>query len=108
MNPGHCSVELGEDFKGIERFYPSSVIKDAANAGEFGIGQPAGRPISISSSELSIAKHKLRIRITKITESDKLQSLVNVVADVEHTITSLQTAQQILPLYPSHRLKSAP
>jgi len=108
MNPAHCSPELGEDFKGIERFYPSSIIKDAAGAGEFGIAQAPGRPISISSSELSIAKHKLRVRLTKITESDKLQAFVNVVADVEHTIKSLQTAQQVLPLHLSQRPKSAP
>lgn len=96
MNAKHCVPEMGEDFKGIERFYPPSVVQEASKAGEFAIGQLPGGPIAISTSQLSIAKQRLRHRILQESDPTRLQPLALVIADIHHAVESLQDTQ--LPL----------
>jgi hypothetical protein len=96
MNDAHCSSELGEDFRGIERFYPPSIVRDGHRAGEFAIGEVPGAPITISASQLSVAKQRLRHRLLQHADPVQLQPLAKVMADVEHAVGLLSNPQ--LPL----------
>jgi hypothetical protein len=89
MNDGHCDPLLGKDFRGIERFYPVSVIKASAAANEIAIGEPVGRPISISSSELNAGKLRLMNRALALTELAEFGVLRAVLTDLEAAISNL-------------------
>jgi predicted ATPase len=86
MNDTNCDFLMSKDFKGIERFYPPEVLVDAHNAGELVLGISAGKPYSISQTQLSGAKGALRDRIIAINSVGRLKSLLNLVMDVENKI----------------------
>lgn len=65
-----CNAEfanplLGISFRGIERFYPEDVVRDAHEAGEIAVGFPSNQTASwsVSSEELSRAKLRLANRV---------------------------------------------
>lgn len=75
---------LGPTFKGIERFYPEVVIRDAHDAGELAIGFPmsANAPWSVAQEELSGAKLRLANRISAINTPDNFSYLINILKQV--------------------------
>lgn len=96
MNPAHCDPLMSEDFRGLERFYPPRIIREAASAGEFVIGEAQGKPLSISASQLSIAKQRLRSRVRACTQHADLPSLAAVVRDVDTAVTNMSSRQLVL------------
>jgi hypothetical protein len=83
MDETHCSFELGKDFKGIERFYPVEVIRQAHEAGELILGIAADKPYSIALSQLNAAKRALCQRLLRIDSVEKLTALELVVVDID-------------------------
>lgn len=98
MNPAHCDPQMSEDFRGIERFFPPRIIREAASAGDFVIGDARGKPLSISASQLSIAKQRLRSRIRACTQQADLPSLVAVVRDIDTAVTNMSSRQLVLSI----------
>jgi hypothetical protein len=92
MNAAHCHPSMGEDFVGIERFYPPSIVREGHAAGEFVIGEAAQGPIAISTSQFSLAKKSLRARLLQVTSLSDLEPLVKVVRDIDALINTLATA----------------
>lgn len=90
MNPGHAHRRLGEDFRGIERFYPVSAVKKAQQAGVMTMGIPMeqGQPYSITKSQLAKAKMDLMARVLRTKRSLFLQTLVKVLRDVERVVAN--------------------
>jgi hypothetical protein len=86
MDPAHADVRLGEDFTGIERFYPPSIVEDGHNAGEFAVAMPSSGPFSISKPQLKKAKGRLSTRLKTITSPTDLAPLIKVLADVRRAI----------------------
>lgn len=97
MSEAHCNSQLGKDFKGIERFYPSEVIVDAHQAGELIVGIQKGKPFSVSQSQLSSGKYALKCRVLKINSIKKLKELVKVLMDIDQIYRQDGKAQLTLP-----------
>ena len=97
MDPGACDPLLGPDFKGIERFYPARVVKDAHSAGRIVIGfAPSPQPYSVSSTQLKAAKGYLRSEVLRTTSASDLAPLFKVVAQVEKSILACTQNQRAL------------
>lgn len=90
--------ELGDSFRGIERFYPSALVRSAHNAGECVIGFPANtdRPWSVSGAELKRGKGKLAGRVCEINDLRQLSGLISVVEQVYLASTSFAKRQMSL------------
>ena len=86
MNPAYCDAKLGEDFKGIERFYPSAIIESAHKAEELIVGMVDGKPFSVSKSQLDMVKGKLLSRVVREKTPKKLEPLLRVLLDLERAI----------------------
>jgi hypothetical protein len=101
----HCDQLLGPDFKGIERFYPPSVLIAAHEAGEIVLGIAAHKPFSISSSQLRAAKGKLVARLKKVDAPLELRPLILVLHDIEANL--FRDSQFQLMLFESQQLDSS-
>lgn len=86
---------LGESFRGIERFYPSNVIRDAHDAGELSVAFPTNnaRPWSVSKDELDAAKGKLMKRVLTLNSPTQFENLSKLVDTVYRASTSIATEQ---------------
>jgi hypothetical protein len=93
MNPAHCDGMLSEDFKGIERFYPPHIVTEAVSAHEFAASQTATGKLTISTSQLTIAKGRLRARVMKLKTATEVHSLCKVVDDVRQAVSAIVSAQ---------------
>lgn len=78
---------LGESFRGIERFYPSSVLRSAHDDGELAIAFPSrsGAVWSVSADELDGAKGSLMQRVLSESDPANLTFLANIVVAVDRT-----------------------
>jgi hypothetical protein len=99
MDSTHCDPTMGEDFKGIERFYPPSLLLASHNDGECTVGIPSkpGKVYTISKSELSKVKNRLLSRFKQEANLDSLRPLVSVLRDVERAVLAGRAIQQELP-----------
>jgi len=86
MNQEHCDPLLTKDFKGIERFYPPKVFRQAHDAGELTLGISNEKPYSVSQSQLKSEKGALRKRVLQIDSVDELKRLLKVVIDIENLL----------------------
>lgn len=98
MESSHCHPRLGTDFKGIERFYPPSVVERAHTAGEIVIGVPldSAHPYSVSAAQLSRAKSTLLKHLKDVNDLAQLQPLTRVLQDVDRAARNTMGLQ--LPL----------
>jgi len=90
-----CNRLLGVSFRGIERFYPSSVIKAAHEMGELAIAFPTDdtKPWSVDRDELDAAKGMLMKRVVStvsVVEMGRLPALVEQVYAASTSIASDQ------------------
>lgn len=97
MDAKHCNWQMGASFKGIERFYPPSVITDAQSASELVLGVATGKPYSIAADQLNAAKGKLLSRLRKISTLTDLAALLKVVGDLIKIIGGVDVVQLLLP-----------
>jgi len=97
MDTKHCDNNLGPDFRGIERFYPSSIVREAHHANELIIGVTDGQPYSISKSQLDRGKGKLLDRVRKVLSKDDLVPLIKVLVDIERVVRRDSVVQITLP-----------
>lgn len=97
MNSQHCGQLLGQDFRGIERFYPSDLVKAAHDAGEITLGIRAGEPYSVSPTQLKRAKQQLLNRLKTERSQTKLEPLIRILKDLEAAVVQGNAAQRRLP-----------
>lgn len=83
MDPSHCDTRLGEEVKGIERFYPIRLFTEGASADEFAIAPRPDGSFSISDVELKKAKPRLLQRLRLVSESSEFSALNAVIEDLE-------------------------
>jgi hypothetical protein len=86
MNSAHCDTLMGTDFKGIERFYPPRIVREAHAASKLILGVASGRPYSIAKAQLDAAKHELLNRFLCVTDPNELAPLVKVLHDLERAV----------------------
>jgi len=87
MDPAYADPALGDDFKGIERFYPVRIVDEAYAASEFTVGIPkGGGTYSISQKQLGIAKGRLSHRLKGVTASAELSGLAAILTDIRRAI----------------------
>lgn len=86
MDASHCEKLMGKDFKGIERFFPPSILVAAHNADELVMGIKDGKPFSISKDQLDGAKGRLLNRFLKETDAAQIAPLAKVLKDVQVAI----------------------
>jgi energy-coupling factor transporter ATP-binding protein EcfA2 len=98
MNSAHAPLELGEEFTGIERFYPSAVVDAGAAAGEFILGKAPGQPWSISKAQFEAAKPRLRQRVLAVTDPNELAPLLAVIQEIDLAVGAISSAQLSLPV----------
>lgn len=82
-NKNQANPVLSSDFRGLERFYPESVVREAAVAGECLIADVPPNPISISESQFSKVKGRLAKRVLAIHDKSKLGHLEMLVRNIE-------------------------
>jgi len=99
MNSTYCDALLGEDFRGIERFYPPKIVSDAHSGGELVLGVAKGKPYSISPTQMKSAKYSLSRRLLRVTKVTELESLIAVVRDVDKAVRDRQQVQIAIPGY---------
>jgi hypothetical protein len=97
ISEANCNPQVGKDFKGIERFYPPSVITDAHQAEELIVGIQQGKPYSVSQDQLNSGKGALRKRVLAIDSVKKLKELAKVAMDVEKLYRQEGQVQLSLP-----------
>lgn len=90
-----CAKVMGDSFKGIERFYPEKLIRDAHNSGELSVAFPvdATRPWSINKDELDAAKGALMKRVLAVSgvaELGRLPALVEAVNAASSSVANEQ------------------
>lgn len=98
MDTKHAAFEMGADFRGIERFYPPELVREASDAGEFLVATKEGKPMSISSMQLGIAKQQLRRRVMGLPKPESMKSLSAVVQEIDAAVTSFVSRQLTLPM----------
>ncbi len=86
MDVAHCTARLGKSFKGIERFYPPSIVEDAIAADEFMAAVKPNRPISVASDQLAKAKAPLLKRLLNVNDQQALEPLLRVWAEIKAAI----------------------
>ena len=91
MNAAYCETAMGEDFVGIERFYPARIVREGHAAGEFVVGEAPGKPLSISGAQLTVAKKHLRQRVLQLNNPVELDALVKVVREIESVVSAIAT-----------------
>jgi hypothetical protein len=96
MNPAHADAALGEDVRGIERFYPVRVFKEAHQAREIVVGFGQTGSLSVAPQQLNQGKGALRRRVLGISELSELTALVKVLEDVDRAVESARTLQRML------------
>jgi predicted ATPase len=96
MDPAAADPSLGTDWKGIERFYPPSVVRAAQAADEISIEVSPSRPISVSSAELRRGKAALRRRVLAVTDAAEFAPLAHLVGQVVSAIESSLRSQREL------------
>lgn len=86
---------LGPSFRGLERFYPESAVKEAHEAGELVIGFPRASDAvwSVSLEELSKGKARLARRVVEITAPERLGYLLTVLLQVVKSSDSFAEKQ---------------
>lgn len=88
---------LGPSFRGIERYYPESVIRAAHGAAECVVGFPAdGGPWSVSSEELAKAKLRLLRRVIALNRPEDFGWLSNVLTQAVNASESFARKQMLL------------
>ena len=97
MNSDYCEVALGPDFKGIERFYPSRVVREAHDAEEMLVGMSGSRPYSVSKDQLGKSKRALQSRLQAIDCVEELQPLLRVLVDLETRLRQDSPLQVSIP-----------
>lgn len=97
MSEAYCNPQVGKDFKGVERFYPASVIAAAHQAGELIVGVQQGKPYSVSQDQLNSGKGALRDRVLAVDSIKELKELAKVVMDVEKLYRHEGQVQLSLP-----------
>lgn len=94
-SPGHATQILGESFRGIERFYPAKLIREAHDAGEFAVAFPANnaKPWSVNKDQLDAAKGLLMSRVVDLsspTDLGRLPALVELINDASISVANEQ------------------
>jgi hypothetical protein len=91
MNPKHADPALGQDFRGIERFYPVAVVERAVSDEVLVAAKDKAGIFSVSKSKFDAAKAALREAVLKESSPMRLKPLALVVADVQGCVDSLLT-----------------
>jgi len=78
----YCNGEVGRDFRGIERFYPTHVVEAAVQAGELAAARNAEGIWTVSKAELARAKWPLLVRLQEEASLEDLGGLPEVLSDV--------------------------
>lgn len=79
-NVANCNTQLDASFLGLERFYPSGVLRKAHQDGICNVAFPAdGGAWSIEKSQLSNCKARLANMVLEITDIKEFTCLVRVV-----------------------------
>lgn len=86
MDETVCPVELGKTFRGIERYYPPRVVREAHEADELVVGFKSGRPYSVASDELSRGKRRLLERLLAVDQLGELAPLVQTVVRIDNLV----------------------
>jgi hypothetical protein len=89
MNSAHCDPRLGQDFAGIERFYPVQIVLEASAAKEILIANQPPKPISISGAQLKAAKGALRKRVLAVQNVAQLSGLIKVLDDLTTAVRKI-------------------
>lgn len=97
MKVEHCEAAMGPDFAGIERFYPTSVVRDAAAAGEVAVAEDSHGVLTVSQSQLRQAKGRLMQRVLGISDLDELGALTGVSQELEDAVERAKREQLPLP-----------
>lgn len=83
MNADYADPRIGDDFHGVERFYPPEVFLAANEANELNLAVKPNRPFSIAKSQLNQAKGALRNRVRALDSAHALKPLIQCVLQVE-------------------------
>jgi len=79
----HADPEIGSEFRGIERFYPPSLIRAAETEGEITLLHSKESPkLGVRKNQLLAAKGALRDRVLATTKADDLSELRAVLEQV--------------------------
>jgi hypothetical protein len=86
---------LGESFRGIERFYPEQLIRDAHNSGELSVAFPVDckKQWAINKEDLDAAKGSLMKRLLSlknVAEMGRLPALVELVHSASTSVANEQ------------------
>lgn len=94
-NAAETSSVLGRSFRGVERFYPEAVIKEAHDQGKIAVAFPAndGEAWSVERDVLQRAKADLSSRILQIRDPALLGKLPRLVESVYAASTSVASNQ---------------
>jgi hypothetical protein len=82
MKPGYTNPNLGQDFRGIERFYSTGAVQAAVAKGELVAAQDAAGVYSVSKSKLDDAKQRLMNRMLASKDPRDFDYLVHVIRDL--------------------------
>jgi hypothetical protein len=86
MDAAAAEPELGSDFKGIERFYPALIIREAVGAGELSVAISNTQPYSVSKAQLEKGKEPLSQRVVATNDTVTLASLIAVVKTIGEAV----------------------
>lgn len=79
-NPSYADPDVGEDFKGIERFYPKALLESAENAGELSIQREKNSTVlGVRPKAFNAAKAALRQRVLQSSSLKELGELERLV-----------------------------
>lgn len=88
---------LDESFRGIERYYPTSVIDAAYGSGDMVVGFPVDKSTrSVAPTELGRAKRKMATRVCELDDPAQLGYLANMLKRVVAASTSFADGQMKL------------
>ena len=84
MDEANATPTLGQDFRGIERFYPADLVLASHQNGEFNMG--TDEPYSVSANQLRRAKGPLLRRVLRVRRADRLPGILKELNGLQHML----------------------
>lgn len=86
LSEASANPELGTDFCGIERFYPTSCVAEQLQRGVFAAALAPNKTYSVSKTQLDKAKDPLLESLVSIKDVKQIPHLVALLKQIESTL----------------------
>ena len=94
MDKAHADVSMGDDFRGIERFYPAALVARLIASGDLTAAQDKAGTYCVTKAKLDSVKSLMREQMEKESAPDAFRHLAKVVIEAQQRIDDVLQDQR--------------